>query len=272
MNFAIIGGDRRQLYLKDLLTQNRQSVNMFGFSEPQNLADINEADYIVLPMPASRNGKTVNAPYSGEEILLSDIVKQAHSAKKVFGGMLPENFIELLENRQIPYFDYGRDEYLIILNAVLTAEAALKIAIESTDGALFGSNSLVIGNGRIGKILADYLKNLGSRVTVSARKDSDFALIKSRGLEPTNTADIGKIISGFDYIFNTVPATVLGEQELKEVKNSAVIIDLASIPGGADKNVVNKFNINYIEALSLPGRISPEAAAKIIFDTIRANM
>ena len=272
MNFAIIGGDRRQLYLKEMLAQNRQNVNIFGFGETFSPAEIREADYIILPMPASRNGKTVNAPHSVEEISLLDIIKHANSAKKVFGGMLPTSFCELLDSRQIPYFDYGRDEYLIILNAVLTAEAALKIAIESTDGALFGSRTLVIGNGRIGKILADYLNSLGSRVTVSARKDADFALIKSRGLAPANTGDIAKRISGFDYIFNTVPATVLGENELKEVKSSAVIIDLASLPGGADKAVVNKFNINYIEALSLPGRISPEAAAKIIFDTVRANM
>ncbi len=272
MNFAIIGGDKRQLCLKDLLVNNRQNVSMFGFSDENPAADLQEANYIILPMPVSRNGVAVNAPYSSEVINLYDVIKQAGAVKKVFGGMLPESFCKWLGEKQIPYFDYGRDEYLIILNAVLTAEAAIKIAIESTTSAIFGSDSLVIGNGRIGKILADYLKSLGSRVTVSARKDADFALIKSRGLTPAHTADISKTIHEYDYIFNTVPAIVLGENELKEVKSSAVVIDLASIPGGANKEAVSKFNINYTHALSLPGKMSPEAAAQIIFDTIKANM
>ena len=52
-----------------------------------------------------------------------------------------------------------------------TSEAALAILIENTEKTLFGSNILIIGYGRIAKILAEYLKALKANVTVCARKE-----------------------------------------------------------------------------------------------------
>ena len=45
--------------------------------------------------------------------------------------------------------------------------------MEATDRTLHGSRCLIIGYGRIGRLLADRLLSLGAEVTVSARKYGD---------------------------------------------------------------------------------------------------
>ncbi|MBP1737633.1 MAG: dipicolinate synthase, partial [Oscillospiraceae bacterium] len=44
-------------------------------------------------------------------------------------------------------------------------------------------------------------------------------------------------LCGYDLIINTVPAQVLTESRLRELKEGCVVIDLASKPGGADERI-----------------------------------
>ena len=72
----------------------------------------------------------------------------------------------------------------------------------------------------------------------------------------------------FDIIFNTVPRTVLGEEELKIIGKGTLIIDLASKPGGVDIKAADKMGMSVIWALSLPGKVAPVTSGRIIADTI----
>lgn len=128
------------------------------------------------------------------------------------------------------------------------------------------SKSLVIGNGRIGKILSKKLSLLGSNVTVTARKKQDFADIISNNLqfEKLDNVDWTK----FDVIFNTVPACVLTEEKLEKIPNDTLIIDLASMPGGVDFIFAKKQGKEVVWALSLPGKVAPKTASKFIYDEI----
>ena len=85
----------------------------------------------------------------------------------------------LLDGGQL--YDYAAREDFAILNAVPTAEGAVELAMQHYEGTVFGSRSLVVGFGRIGRLLAKMLHALGSDVTVSARKPSDFAYIEALG-------------------------------------------------------------------------------------------
>ena len=73
---------------------------------------------------------------------------------------------------------------------------------------------------------------------------------------------------GYDVIFNTVPAWVIDESVVKELSPSTLIIDLASAPGGIDRDLAQKCGIKVIWALSLPGKTSPVTAGKIIAQTV----
>ncbi len=273
MKFIIIGGDKRQLYLKNFLAASGNSVKTFGLTE-QGGGELvlSDCDTVLLPMPVSRDGKTLNSPLYGGKMPLDRIAELTVKGQTVFGGIMPPQFCDMLNKKGVRYYDYGCDESLLIYNAALTAEAAVKTAVAESDGALFGSNSLIIGYGRIGKILSRYLSAVGSSVTVAVRKVPVLAEIAVGGYSPVKVCDMSRVLPQCDYVFNTAPAPVLGSRELKNIAEGAIVIDLASAPGGTDREAAEKLNIKVVSALSLPGKESPRAAAKIIYETVKNNL
>ena len=121
-----------------------------------------------------------------------------------------------------------------IVNTVPTAEGAIEIAMNETPITIHGSKCLVTGYGKIGKILSKMLCGLGAQTYVEARKYADLAMIEGHGYEPLALSELKSRIGEFDIIFNTIPAMIFDEKILKKVKKDALIIDLASNPGGAD--------------------------------------
>ena len=69
-------------------------------------------------------------------------------------------------------------------------------------------------------------------------------------------------------VVNTVPAPVLGETELKDLRPDCLIIDLASKPGGVDRKAADRLGRQVIWALSLPGKVAPVTAGAAIKSTI----
>ena len=45
---------------------------------------------------------------------------------------------------------------------------------------------------------------------------------------------LGSVLGDFPLIINTVPAMLLGAAELKQIRPQALVLDLASKPGGDD--------------------------------------
>lgn len=275
---AVIGGDNRQGYLADALAQDGMEVVVVGLEKFPGLHNtrfvsdaveaVEEADVIILPMPVSHDGVTVNAPYSYAVIYLSDLVAAALPEQLILGGKFDRTLADELAGQGLHAIDYLGREELAIRNAVPTAEGALAIAVNETKVTLFGSKCLVIGYGRLGKVLAADLKALGAHVTVSARKQSDLAWILAGGCRPVQTAEIYGELPEYDLIFNTVPALVLGRKELQKCRPETVVIDLASSPGGLDYTAAQQLGLKCIQALSLPGKTAPASAAIIIKDTI----
>lgn len=111
---------------------------------------------------------------------LADILDAAEPGALICGGML-DPAEALLQARGISFYDYAKDEALLLQNAELTAEAALALLLERLPGPLAGSRILLCGFGRIGKLLARKLKALGADVTVSARKVQALELARILG-------------------------------------------------------------------------------------------
>lgn len=155
-----------------------------------------------------------------------------------------------------------------IPNAVPTAEGAIEIAIAETPFTIHGSKSLVLGYGKIGKILSKDLYALGAQTYVEARKYADLAMIEGHGYEPLPLDNLKDHIHEFDIIFNTIPSLILDDEILTKVKKDALIIDLASKPGGIDFDAAKAYGLKVIWALSLPGKIAPVSSGAIIKDTI----
>lgn len=271
---CVIGGDKRQIYLGLSMIRDGKNVVFYGmdncdmveedYSSPEQA--VMKSDCVVLPMPLSKDGKTLFTPLSNMTIPLNqdfcDIIKN----KPIFCTN-SRLLIKTGDYSGSRIFDYLDREELAVLNAVPTAEGAVEIAMRNYQKTINSSSCLVAGYGRIGKVLSRILAALGANVTVSARKLNDLTWIRLNGYNPINTDDIA--LSGrYDLIFNTVPSMIFDGDTLAKVAKNALVIDLASAPGGVDFKAAEKLGINAIQALSLPGKVAPVTAGEIIKNTI----
>ncbi len=277
-SFAIIGGDMRQIRLANSLAKNGYTVRVFGFNadnkhlhiKPSSSLDeaIEGASIIVLPLPSLSQSNIINTPLYDENIYICSLLEKMTKNQILLGGKIDDSLKTLLNIHNVYYIDYFLREELIVLNAALTAEGGISIALSNTPFALFSSKCLVIGYGRIGKILCNMLDGMGANVCACARKHEAFAWIDSYGYDKCHIDELKEVIGDYDIIFNTAPSLVITKDVLKNVRSDALIVDLASKPGGIDFESARELGINTIWALSLPGRSAPISAGDIIKQTI----
>ncbi len=254
MRVAIIGQDARQKAVYQAFLERGYEVALYDFP----CAD---ADIIVLPMPITSDGLTL----SGTQISLQDCFGALHS-KTVYGGRCGETAINLAAQYNVRLMDHFAREEEAVLNVIPTVEGALQIALESTPFTLHGASVLVCGFGRIGKLLCHHLKALGAAVAVAARKKGDLAWCEALGYRPIPLKNLSEFVGESDIIFNTAPALLFDRNMLE--KTRALIIDLASAPGGVDFEAAAQMNKNVIHALALPVKVAPKTAGEIICKTI----
>ena len=138
----------------------------------------------------------------------------------------------------------------------------------ATEVTLCGTPCLVVGFGRIGKLLAHRLRGLGAEVAVSARRLDDLAWIDAFGYRGLHTNRLAGTLGDFRVVFNTVPHTVLSGELLRELPQDCVLIELASQPG-FDRAAAEALGLKCISALGLPGKAAPETAAHAIWTTLK---
>ena len=278
--FAIIGGDLRIIKLAEMLANEENEIYVYGLEKAEDIKNkpniiqcdsikkaIQNVEIVIGPIPFSSNGNTINAPFSDKEITIREMMHVINAKVLIAGGITPEVY-GMANDEYIEIIDIMKREELAVLNTIATAEGTIQIAIENTNKILHGSEVLILGFGRIGKVLARKLSGLAVKVTCAARKDEDLAWIQAYGHKATNINAIGENLSEYDIIINTVPHMILTEERLQYVKNDCLLIDLASNPGGIDKKAVKDKKLKFVWALSLPGKVAPTTSAEFIKDTI----
>ena len=250
---TIIGGDNRLKILKNNLEKVGYSTDSIGLYENDN-GDITSSQVIVLPVPTTKDKTTVFAPLTGRVITLKSIEDTARDEQLI----LCCNYS--FKNKLC--VDYGLLDSYALLNAIPTAEGAIKLAIENTDYTLWGASVLVIGYGRVGKILANRLKAMGCKVTVTARKPADLSLGEALGFNCINTSFLNNEPLKFDIIFNTVDFKVIEDKSL-DTSEADLIIDLSSL-GGLNLEYARSLGKNAFKAPGLPGIVAPKTAADIL--------
>ena len=262
---GILGGDRRMSLLSHYLKEDGYAVRTWGLpdgAEPSALCDAAKAETIILPVPLAKDGKL-----NGTDMALNELWKLLHPTTQIFAGAVRAEDEATAQNCGLTITDYFSREELSVRNAVPTAEGAIETAMQHLSVTLHGTPCLVIGFGRIGKLLAHDLKALGAEVTVSARKLSDLAWIDAFGYAGVHTNRLSGKLGGFRVIFNTVPQQVVGESLLLELMPDCLLIELASV-SGFDLAAVEKLRLTYVKAGGLPGKVAPETAARAMKDTL----
>ena len=277
---AVIGGDLRIAKLAIMLANDGNEVYVYGLEKSEEIKRqkniiqcdtirkaIDNVEIVIGPIPFSSNGNTINMPFSDKEITIREMMHNINAKVLIAGSILPEVY-EMANDEYIEIIDIMKREELAVLNTIATAEGTIQIAIENTNRILHGSEVLILGFGRIGKVLARKLAGLSVKVTCAARKDEDLAWIEAYGHKSLNINNLSENLRPFDIIINTVPHIVLTEQKLEYVRKDALLIDLASNPGGIDKKAIKDRNLKFVWALSLPGKVAPTTSAEFIKNTI----
>lgn len=234
MKFYIMGNDNRQ-------QETARILNAENIENNNRLKEI-ENGYIILPMPVTKDNDFI----SGTDIKL-DSFKDISPNVTIFGGKMPDKLKYYFNLKSIKWIDYSEIESLAVKNAIATAEGTIGILLSERQKTLYGSNCLVVGYGRIGKVLCNLLKAFGGKVFATSRNPSELEWCKINGLNAISTYDIEKITNNMDIIINTAPFLIFTPAILNTISKDALLIDLASKPGGGEfgyfKREVNIFGI-----------------------------
>jgi dipicolinate synthase subunit A len=269
-NILLIGGDRRNIYLHELL-RRRDNIELHSFGlavADKSLTDIEkaigEADIIILPMPSTKNGMV---PLLSMETAypMDTILQNMHEGAALVGG-----FLQTAPHKPgVSVVNLLASERFQQANAWPTAEGAIRVALERSERTLKGSRCAVLGYGRIGKDLVKLLCSFGAEVVATARRKEQLEDIAALGVLAVHTNDLIEACSDCNFIFNTIPCVLLDEEKLKKVRRDVVIIDLASVPFGVDFNAATRLKLDAQTYQSLPGRFFPRTAADIIYICIK---
>ena len=277
---SVVGGDLRIIKVVEILIRDGYKVYTFGMELSEELMDIQElemcptldeavknAKIVLGPIPLTSDRKNLSMPFSNVKLPIEEFAKKIAN-KTLIAGNYPEAMKKDLKDNNINFIDIAKREEFVVLNAIATAEGTIQIAMEETQRTIHGNKILVMGFGRIGKVLAKMLSGLGAEVYCEARRDDDLAWIKVYGYKPIHLMNLDNYLDQFDIIINTIPFQVLDDEKLDLVRKDVVIIDLASNPGGVDIKAAKNRGIKLIWALSISGKVAPLTSAEYIVETL----
>ncbi|GAA0448792.1 dipicolinic acid synthetase subunit A [Virgibacillus sp. AGTR] len=279
---AVIGGDARYLELiRQLQSLTDTTIVLVGFDKLEQgftglkQLDVHELipgqlDAVILPITGIDNEGRVEAVFSEKPIYLTaEWFKELPSSSIVFTGITNDYLRDVIKQANIKLVPLLDRDDVAIYNSIPTAEGTIMMAIEHTDFTIHSSRVMVVGFGRVGNTVANKFSSLGAKVSVSATRIKDLARITEMGLSAVPLEELSTKMHNCDLLINTIPAPVIEKEAIKHLPSHAVIIDLASKPGGTDFKYAEQRGIKAILARSLPGIVAPKTAGKILADVVK---
>ncbi len=277
MRFAILGGDRRMVILCGLLMKDGHNISTFAMEKAELPDEVKKAgclqscvygaDCVVLPTPAEKAGLLFD-PKSDEILKMPELIAALWKGQIVCGGKFSTASSAAMVKAGLNTADIMEDSEFVVGNAALTAEGALWELMGGSEKSLWGSRILITGWGRIGKILSLRLMDLGAKVSVAARKAADRAMAEALGIKALSYQELEGVIGDYDFIVNTVPEQVITKAMLCLCDSGAVLLELASPPGGFDRNLAENIGLKVIRAPGLPGRTSAYTGAVLMKNAV----
>lgn len=269
----LIGGDSRQLYMSEYLDSLGYETSIYALPEKYKECETNlkaavkNSDGIIFPLPVTKDGKYLFSIVPMKETL-DEIINILTSDKPVFAGMISRGVKTKFDKKNIKYYDYFEREDVTVMNTIPTAQGILKAMIDNIDYTIHSSKCAVFGFGRVARVTADVLKSIGADVTVCARKTGDIASAEIQGMKGCMISDFSDIAHEFNIIINTVPSVIIDKNILSNLRSDCLLIDVASAPFGTDFAAAYELGLNAMQCSSLPGKVAPKTAGKIIADGI----
>ena len=266
-SISFICGDARQIFLENEFHLHGYKTYVYDLSSPLLSNSYTKCTSLDMAISAS---KYIVFPFRIDYLSLFQLENIVHLLKDkiVFAGCIQKEYQNLFDINHITYYDYFKSDYVNKLNAISTAEGCIYYAIGNSPINIHNSNSLVIGYGNCGSVLAQKLKQLGSHVTVTTRSPNQEACAITNNINFINISSLNDALNQYDFIFNTAPSTILNSSNLNLLNKDCIIIDIASSPGGIDYEHARQLGTNAKLYPGIPGKISPKTSAKILYSFI----
>lgn len=279
IKIAVIGGDRRDIYLMPELIKLGATVTAVGFPPCPELGQVRLVDkfeaalqnsqVLIFPMQGTDQEGNIRTYDQDIKLCLTPATAAAiPQGTLVIIGFARHFVKEWAKRYGWKLLEIAEMDTVAILNAIPSAEGALQLAMERLPITIHDSSSFVLGFGRLGKTIARMLQGIGAKTTVVAWNRADLARIFEIGYRPVHCTQLHQVIAEADVIFNTVPALILDEKLLSLVKKDTLIIDLAAAPGGTDFSTAKRLGINALLATGLPGIVAPKTSGRILAQVI----
>ncbi len=267
-SIAIIGGDRRQEFIDDILSEKGYKCSYENSDVKRGISLIEKADTVIFPVPFSKDGNRVYSDNGDFILCIEDAVKKIRKDALVFAGNVNEPEADLFSQRGISLFDICSDHTFAEYNAALTVQGAVGLLLMNTERHIAGKKVLISGFGKIGKALGIMLRSMNMEVWIAARNPFQLKMAESNGLRTLRLNSLKATVEYFDFIFNTVPHKIFFKKDVSAMKTDCVYFELASKPFGADKADFTSENKKYVSGGGLPGKFVPYSAAEIICEII----
>ncbi|MGG3279659.1 dipicolinate synthase subunit DpsA [Paenibacillus solani] len=277
---VFVGGDARQIEVIRKCAEMDASVMIAGFEklqdsfqgvtrEPLTPELLSGADALILPVVGCDDEGRVSALFSeGALRLQEEHIAAMPGHGVIYTGMAKPYLRSLCDKYKIKLVEILERDDVAIYNSIPTAEGALMMAIQNTDFTIHGSTSMVLGMGRTGFTMARSLQGLGAKIRMGVRRSEHYARAEEMGWKPFMIRDLGSYVTDIDLLFNTIPTMIVTAQIISKMPREAVIIDLASAPGGCDFRYAEKRGIKAMLAPGLPGIVAPKTAGIIMANTL----
>lgn len=284
-DYAVIGGDLRQVYLAEELSRHPTRIIYHALMKaPEKRSDsailtkasclkeaVRTSHSIICPIPLSKDGTHLNQNCPELKLSLNALFNMLKSGQTFYAGCIPDTFLNTAKEKGVLVHDLMKNNALAIYNTIATAEGAICEAIRKSPQNLHGSRCAVLGYGRCGRTLTNYLKGMFCHVYVCSNQNDECSIAQTIAECTGSLCDFAECAGEFDFIFNTIPAKVLTAEILEKMKSSVTIIDIASAPGGVDYEEARRLNRNAFLCPGLPGKYSPYSCAKAIMKIIERN-
>ena len=273
---VVLEGDAREWFAACSLTARGFDVAFIGPRPARGAAYPGSPAFRRSLAEAISFSQVVVGPVRGlapeQATQLVDLLRDTRAAapRLVVVGRPATSVREACERAGVPVVDILLRDDFAIANAVPTAEGAIVEALLASDVTLAGSQALVLGFGRTGRVLAHRLHALGCRVVVCARSAPAREEARALGIEAVAFDGLDERLPRADFVFNTVPALVLTAARLRRCRTGTVVVDIASPPGGTDFEAATAMGLTVRWPLGIPGRFAPRTAGRIVADVVCA--
>ena len=133
LNFAAIGGDLRQVQVINSIAATGHKISVYGFEKCEAnafaatvkrrdsiSAAVDAAEIVILPLPYTTDGASVNAPFCEEKLSVEAVVSAVKSESRLLVGKVDARIQGLCNSYGINCADYFDREELVVSNAIPT--------------------------------------------------------------------------------------------------------------------------------------------------------